>query len=68
VKEGYSEVQRCAVLVSGASNSCFRPGKGIWQQQVYLWPSAESAVPRVKLWCRNVAIGLENVAERSAII
>jgi hypothetical protein len=31
VKEGYNDVQRCAVLVSGAPNNCFRPLKGIGQ-------------------------------------
>jgi hypothetical protein len=67
VKEGYNDVQRCAVLVFRAPNNCFRRLKGIGQQRARLRPSAESAVPRAKPRCRNMATGLENKAERSAL-
>jgi hypothetical protein len=64
VKRGYSEVQRCVVLVTRAPTNCLRPLKGIEQQQVCLRPSAESAAPRVESQCRSVATGSEKVAEQ----
>jgi hypothetical protein len=67
VKEEYNKVWRSVILVSEAPNNCLRHLKGIWQQQVYLWPSAENAVLCVELWCKNMTAGSENIAKRFAL-